>query len=252
MKTKIYEDLAKFFLLWRETILGKKGGEKKEVKFITDIFKKYPGKIKTVIDLGGGIGLQGGSLSKLGYDVTNFDRSKKARAIAKKNYPQLKIIKGSFENIKIKKKYDAAICMWSTLSYIFSEKGRINFYNWQKTHIKKLIILDQANFYIYPKKFHKVYFGENERYKMKVIRDFKTGERNIKKTKYIYEIFDKTTNKNKIIRDAEKEDFVAIERLEKYLGPKWKLQYLYGDYDLKHLYDKKKSFRMISVFFRKK
>ena len=137
MKTKIYEKLAELFPLWRETTLGKTGHEKEETNFVIDIFKKYNGEIKTIIDLGGGVGLHSGLLLKAGYDVTLFDQSAKALSIAKKNNPKLKIIRGSFESMNIKENYDTAICMWSTLSYIFSEKGRKKFYDWQKTHIKK-------------------------------------------------------------------------------------------------------------------
>jgi len=113
MKTKIYEDLADLFSLWRDTTLGQKGHEKKEVDFIEDAFKAHSGEIKSVIDLGGGVGLHAGLLLKHGYDVTLFDQSKKALAIAKKNYPKLKIVQGSFEKINLNKQYDAAVCMWS-------------------------------------------------------------------------------------------------------------------------------------------
>lgn len=69
MKTKIYESLAGLFPLWRDTTLGIKKHEKKETKFIIGILNKYPGKIKTVIDLGGGVGLHAGLLVKAGYDI---------------------------------------------------------------------------------------------------------------------------------------------------------------------------------------
>lgn len=249
MKTKIYENLAELFPLWRETTLGKIGHEREETNFVIDIFKKYPEKIETVIDLGGGVGLHSGLLSKAGYDVTLFDQSEKALSIAKKNNPNLKIIHGSFETIDINQEYDAAVCMWSTLSYIFSEEGRINFYNWQKKHIKKLVILDEANFYRYSQKFHKIYFGENEGYKMKVIRDWELTDKNLKKTKFVYEIFDKKTGISETIEDAENEQYVEIEKLQKYFGPKWKLE-IYGDYNLNSPFDKKESPRIIPVFFR--
>jgi len=250
MKTKIYENLAELFPLWRETTLGKIGHEKEETNFVIDIFKKYSEKIETVIDLGGGVGLHSELLLKAGYDVTLFDQSEKALSIAKKNNPNLKTIHGSFETIDINQEYDASICMWSTLSYIFSEEGRINFYNWQKTHIKKLIILDEANFYKYNQKFHKIYLGENNDYKMKVIRDWELTDDNLKKTKFIYEIFDKKTGKSETIEDAENEQYVEIERLKKYFGAEWDME-IYGDYNLNSHFNKEESSRIIPVFFRK-
>ncbi|MBI2609587.1 class I SAM-dependent methyltransferase [Candidatus Giovannonibacteria bacterium] len=250
MKTKIYENLAELFPLWRETTLGKVGHEREETNFVIDIFKKYSEKIEKVIDLGGGVGLHSGLLLKAGYDVTLFDQSEKALSIAKKNYPDLKVIHGQFETININQEYNAAICMWSTLSYIFSEEGRRNFYDWQKTHIKKIVILDEANFYRYNQKFHKTYLGENDDYKMKVIRDWELTDDNLKKTKFVYEIFDKKTGKSETIEDAENGQYVEIERLKEYFGVEWNLE-IYGDYNLDSHFKKEDSPRIIPVFFRK-
>src|SRR3989338_290118 len=250
MKTKIYEKLADLFPLWRETTLGKIGHEKKETDFVIDIFKKYPGEIKTVIDLGGGVGLHSELLSKAGYDVTLFDKSVKALSIAKKNNPKLKVIQGSFESINLKETYDAAICMWSTLSYIFSEKGRKKFYDWQKSHIKNLVILDEANFYRYSQKFHKIYVGENKNHKLKVIRDWELTKTNLKKTKFVYEIFDKKSKKIEMVKDAENEQYVPVEKLQKYFGAGWNLE-IYGDYSVNSKFNKKESSRIIPVFFKR-
>lgn len=249
MKTKIYENLAELFPLWRETTLGKMSHEKEETNFVIDVFKKHSNQIKTVIDLGGGVGLHSDLLQKAGYDVTLFDQSEKALSIAQKNNPNLKIIRDSFENIDIQQEYDATICMWSTLSYIFSEAGRENFYNWQKTHIKKLVILDEANFYRYDQKFHKIYFGENEKYKLKVVRDWELTNKNLKKTNFVYEIFDKKTGKTEIVDDAENEQYVETEKLQEYFGTEWNLE-IYGDYNLNNHFDKEKSPRIIPVFFK--
>jgi hypothetical protein len=250
MKTKIYEDLASLFPLWRETTLEEKNHEKKEVDFVVSVFKKYPAAIRSVIDLGGGVGLHAGLLSGAGYEVTLFDQSRKALAIAKKNNPKLKIAHGSFESIGLKGEYDAAICMWSTLSYVLSEVGRRKFYAWQARHVKKLIILDEANFYRYPHNFHKVYVGEDEDHEMTVERDWVLSNQNLKKTKFIYEVFDKKTEKSKIIKDAENEQYLSVEQLKNYLGFSWNLKYLCGGYDLKNFYEKKKSSRIIPVFFK--
>jgi hypothetical protein len=250
MKTKIYEELAPLFPLWRQTTLGQKNHEKVEADFVLSVLKRYPGTIKTIIDLGGGVGLHSGLLSKAGYDVTLFDQSRKALAVAKKNYPKLNIVRGSFETINLKESYDVAICLWSTLSYVLSEKGRKKFYAWQRDHVKKLIILDEANFYRYPGAFHKIYLGENKDYTMKVDRTWTLTKKNLKKTKFVYEITDKKTGKTKTIKDAEDEQYLSVDQLKKYLGSMWKLEGLYGDYRLEEVYDKKKSLRIIPVFIR--
>jgi HAD superfamily hydrolase (TIGR01509 family) len=249
-KTYIYEGLAGMFGLWRQTTLERKNHEQREAKFIIKILKKYGKNIKTVIDLGGGIGLHANLLKKAGYYVTLFDQSEKALAIAKKNYPGLKIVKGSFENIKIKGEYDAAICMWSTLSYVISGEGRKNFYNWQNSHIKKLIILDEANFYKYPKKFGKLYFSENKDFSMKVVRDWVIAASNTRKTQFTYEIYNKKNGEVKIVDDAEVQQYLPITKQKRYLGATWILNNIYGDYNLKNFYNKKKSPRILSVFGR--
>lgn len=249
MHTKIYEELSDLFPLWRETTLGQKGHENVETNFVIEVFKKYPTEIKKVIDLGGGVGLHSNLLSNNEYEVTLFDQSEKALNIAKENNPNLKTIHGSFESIAIPDNFDASICMWSTLSYIYSEEGRDPFYSWQRKHVDKVIILDQANFYRYPQSFHKEYFGENEKYKMKVIRDWQLDNAT-KDTQFIYEITDKSTGKMGTIEDAEKEQYVPVDKIQAYLGNEWKLQYLLGDYGLSSTYDKENSSRIITVFFR--
>lgn len=249
MKTRIYEDLADMFPLWRETTLEKKDHDKTEADFIVNVLSKSKKPIKTIIDLGGGVGTHSKFLSKLGYKVTLFDQSKKALRIAKKSIPGIKIRQGSFENINIKEKFDAAICMWSTLSYVLNKKGQKHFYKWQSEHIKHLIILDEANFYRYANTFHKIYGGENKEYKLRVIRDWALSK-NLKKTKFIYEITNKRTGTIKIVKDSENEQYLTIEEIQDYLGKGWNLQNLLGGYSLRHKFNKKKSKRIIPIFDR--
>ena len=249
MKSKIYEDLAGLYPLWRQTTLQKTDRQKLETKFVIDVFKKYSVPIHTVVDLGGGVGLHASLLLKAGYDVTVFDQSLKALSLAKKQNPKLKTIHGWFEKINIRKKYDAAICLWSTLSYIFTEKGRKNFYSWLDKHIKKLVILDEANFYSYPKKFHKVYLGEDARYKMKIIRNWLMAKKDFKKSMSIYEIFDKKLNKTAVVKDGENQQYVAAQKLQNYFETDWHSQ-MFGGYSLKKPYNIKSS-RIILVFHKK-
>jgi SAM-dependent methyltransferase len=249
MHTKIYEEMSSMFPLWRETTLGKNDHEKREVNFVTEVFGKYHGEIKKVIDLGSGVGLHADLLAQKGYELTAFDKSEKALEIAKEKNPQVQTVQGDFETIDITEEYDAAICMWSTLSYIYSNKSREKFYTWQRDHARKIIILDEANFYRYPASFHKVYEGENNEQKLKVVRDWQLHG-TVKDTQFIYEITDKATGKTETVNDAEREEYVPVEQIQKYLGNEWKLQYLLGDYDLGAAFDKENSSRIIAVFFR--
>lgn len=92
--------------------------------------------------------------------------------------------------------------------------------------------------------------SENNRYKIKITRDWTLAKERLRKTKFLYEIFDKKTGKIKIIKDAEIQQYLNIEAIQKYLGSKWNLKYLCGDYNLLNLYTKSKSPRIITVFQR--
>jgi hypothetical protein len=249
MHTKIYEEMSDMFPLWRETTLGKKGHEKRETDFVTEVFERHPSNIKKVIDLGGGVGLHANLLEGKGYQVTVFDKSHKALEIAKTQNSALNTIQGDFETIAVEGEFDAAICMWSTLSYIYSDKGRETFYKWQRDHASKVIILDEANFYRYPETFHKEYTGENDKLSLKVLRDWNLHE-NVKDTEFVYEITDKATGKTETVKDAEREEYVSVEQIQAYLGNEWRLEYLLGDYDVNATFDKEKSPRLIAVFFK--
>ncbi|OGY85376.1 MAG: hypothetical protein A2233_04935 [Candidatus Kerfeldbacteria bacterium RIFOXYA2_FULL_38_24] len=250
MKTKIFTNLVDVYELWRETTLEKKHNEIRETEFIKKIFHQQTSTIQNVIDLGGGIGLHANLLETNGYDSTVFDQSKKALSIAKKKNVNIQTVCGSFEQIHLAKQYDAAICMWSTLSYIHTEKGRVHFYQWMNKNIRKIIILEQANFYRYPATFHKVYYGENNQHTIKITRNWQLNKKNIKNTQYRYEIYSKKKHTIRIIKDAEKEHYLSVDQLKKYLGDTWHLRYLLGDYSLSEKYNKNSSKRMIAVFYR--
>lgn len=251
MKTKIYEELAHLYPLWRETCLGRSGCDLEETNFITSVFKDTALPIRSIIDLGGGVGTHSKFLVEQGYDVTLFDQSKKALSLAKTNCPNLRVENGSFETINLTDTFDAAICMWSTLSYVLDEVGRDHFYGWMKKHVRHCIILDEANFYAYPDSFHKIYEGENDDYTLTITRDWTLDNNHLKKTIFNYDLFNKHTKTTEKIDDAEAEQYVTVEKLEEYLGDSWKLSYLLGGYDIKKLFDKNESSRIITVFLAK-
>jgi len=250
-KTRAYEDLADIYPLWRSMLLKEKHDNehaKKEINFLLSLLKKQK-SIKSVIDLGGGIGIHSIPLSKQDYDVTLFDQSIKALDIAQKKYPNLKTIEGGFETINLSQKFDATICMWSTINYLTSEKSRRAFYKWIKEHTRQIVIFDQANFYKYSSRVHKVYQGEDQKNRLKITRDWVLSKNNIRKTRYAYEIINKTTGIKKYISDGEVQQFLTIQQLEKYMGNGWKLDQVFGDYDNKK-YSKKISERIITIFTR--
>lgn len=245
MKTRIYEDLAHLYTLWRDACLGERASEKREVEFLHDLFAKHGG-IKTVIDLGGGVGVHSGILSDMGYEMTLFDQSEKALSIAKNQMPTLKTMQGSFETIDVPQSFDASICMWSTLSYVLEEGGQKHFYQWIADHTKSLIVLDEPNFALYPSVFHKLYDGEDDRNIIKITRDW-TLENNLKRTKFRYEVTNKNTGKTECFDDQETQQYLTLNELQNLLGKKWQLDNMYGDYDLSEKFEPKTSMRMITV-----
>ncbi len=247
-RTKIYNELARHFPLWREACLEEKGRDLKETLFIKQVFKAAGGNIRSVVDLGGGVGTHSKGLVEAGYDVTLFDQSRIAIAIAQRGTPRLATVQGCFESIYLDTGFDAAVCMWSTLAYVHGEKGRKHFYQWLRDHAKDVIILDQANFHAYPRVFHKVYEAENEGYAIKVTRDWVLDAHGCKRTKFVYELFNKRTGAREVIDDEETQKYIPIERLACYLGRGWDLAHLVGDYDLAERYERERSSRMIAVF----
>lgn len=250
MSTKIFESHAHLYQLWRDTCLGVKDSEEKEANFILDLFKSLNKSPKSVIDLGGGIGVHSKILSSKGFDVTLLDQSEKALQIVRDSYSAIKTIHSSFEEINLQENYDAGICMWSTLSYILDKDHQRNFYTQLSAHINDVIVLDQANFYRYSQSFSKTYEGEDDKYKMKILRNWNLNESNLKTTTYTYELFNKETGKTEFIDDGESEQYLTVEELQNYLGSGWKLTHTFGDYSMDSEYNKKTSLRLITVFER--
>jgi len=93
----------------------------KECDFIEDVFAKYLGKVKTVLDLGCGTGGHALILAKRGYRIVGVDRSEEmlniARSKSKDANLSINFIKGDITDINLKEKFDAVISMFAVMSY---------------------------------------------------------------------------------------------------------------------------------------
>jgi SAM-dependent methyltransferase len=93
----------------------------KECDFLEEVFKKYSGKVKTILDMGCGTGGHAIILAKNGYEIYGIDRSQEMLDIAirkaeRKNL-SIEVIQGDITNIKLKRKFDAVISMFAVMSY---------------------------------------------------------------------------------------------------------------------------------------
>jgi hypothetical protein len=137
--------------------------------------------------------------------------------------------------------------MWSTLSYVWDKKDQEHFYQWMANHTNRLIVLDEPNFSLYPQDFHKVYTGEDARHKLTITRDW-TMEKNLKRTKFLYEVTNKTTGKIEVYEDQEVQQYLTLEEIQNFLGKQWQMKKVYGDYSLESVFAPESSSRMIATF----
>jgi SAM-dependent methyltransferase len=128
--------------LYYDTILGKKKFEN-YANFLSKLLHNY--NIKSVLELGCGSGLYLSPLKKNGFSVEGLDISKKMLVLAKKlNVPLYCRDMASF---RLRKKYDAIICMNSSLvllpNFTLIEKTLKNCYS--HLNSKGILVLDLPN-----------------------------------------------------------------------------------------------------------
>jgi hypothetical protein len=243
---RIHDDLAEFYSLWRDACLGRKASETDEIKFLLDMLASSSNS-KSIIDLGGSVGLHAIALTKHSFDVTLLDKASTALAIAKRTCPQLKIVQSSFESISLSQNFDASFCMLSSLSYLLEEPAREAFYNWIKTHINDLAVFDQINPLRLPRTYSDNCQSEDKHFRFNVLREWHFEE-DLLHTSFVYEFVDKASEATKIINDSQVQKFLTVEELIKYMGKQWRVIALLGDCNLKQPFDQENSPRMIAVF----
>ncbi len=99
------------------SIIGHLVDTETEVNLLNLLFKQHGAK--KVLDVACGVGRHSIPLAKMGYDVLGIDYSpyqiKKARADAKKERAGAKFLLQDANKFSFRRKFDAAICMWTTL-----------------------------------------------------------------------------------------------------------------------------------------
>lgn len=114
----------------------------KEVKFLT----KFISNDKSVLDAGCGTGNHAFILSKLGYNVCGFDKSKEMVDIANQKLSG-RFIVADLLNLKLTKKYDAAISMFAVFNHLKNYKEFAAALKGLKSTLNKggVIIIDLHN-----------------------------------------------------------------------------------------------------------
>jgi len=107
-KKNLYQLSAKYY----DFLVDKKDLEK-EVNFITKFLNKF--KTKSLLDVGCGTGLYLTRFKKQGFNVEGLDLSTNMLKEARKKNKIIKLHKKNLLDFKINKKYDAIICLSSTL-----------------------------------------------------------------------------------------------------------------------------------------
>ena len=104
----------------------------KEVPFLIKLFKKY-GEVKSVLDVGCGMGRHAYLLSQKGYYCEGIEPHPKMVKYARKHYPNVTYKVNNMQNIKYRNKFDAVICIFSIIVFNKSNEEAIktfnNFYN---------------------------------------------------------------------------------------------------------------------------
>ena len=219
-----YTSSAKYY----DTIVGKKTFEK-NTKFISTLLKKF--KAKTVLELGCGTGLYLFPLKKDKCSIEGLDISKAMLREARKRSKEVKLYLQDMATFTIPKKYDAILCLNSSLALLPTFKLIEKTIKNCKKHLEKdgILILDLANHSKEIKESDNS--QEKETYKIPkgelqlLSKDYKKGN------KWVSEWYGviKQGKKTKIFKDKYAELIFSPKQLEKSIKNNgFKLLQMYG------------------------
>ena len=118
-----------------------------ECMFLNNIFQNSKDTIIKILDLACGTGRHWCVLNRMGYKVIGIDSSVEMLKIARRKCPKAEFKKMNFFNLKFPNNYfDTSIIMWTTISYIKSNKEFKKFINGLAYVTKKLLVIDSSNY----------------------------------------------------------------------------------------------------------
>jgi len=113
MKVKQTKYSAKHPEVW---IPSNEPNAKKDVSVLVKVFNKY-GKVKSVLDVGCGLGTHCYFLDKQGYICEGVEPHPKMVERARKKYPGIKFNVGAMQDINYNNQFDAVICVGSIIVF---------------------------------------------------------------------------------------------------------------------------------------
>jgi ubiquinone/menaquinone biosynthesis C-methylase UbiE len=91
------------------------------LKYVFRIWRKLGKSPRTILDLACGTGSAAVILAERGLDVVGVDISEDMLKVAKKKSKNVKFILGDMTKLKLKKKFDAVVCIYDSLNYLLKE-----------------------------------------------------------------------------------------------------------------------------------
>lgn len=239
----LYNQLSKYYM---QSIAN---DTEKEVDFLVNSYNLFvKNESRKIIDCCCGIGRHDYLLAEKGYYITGIDISDSQIKTAKKvhNNANIKYIVGDVRNFElIEKKFDMAICMWTTYNYLSQEVDCRNFIKNVFKHLNNngILILDSKN--IPALDSRRMYKRERKTSDFSVeLLVYKRIISNIQNSQYFY--FIEEGESKSFYFDEEFIRFYYLNELEKIVHPYFEIIKCYGDFDANE-YEIDKSERFILV-----
>ena len=94
--------------------------EANKVHKLTQKYVKSGGK--SLLDVGCGTGHHASLLSKH-YQIVGLDLDPNILSVARKKYPKIRFQQGDMKDFKLNKKFDAIVCLFSSIGYVKTKSG---------------------------------------------------------------------------------------------------------------------------------
>ncbi len=132
MKEALYREFARYY----DKIYSYKNYQK-EVDFIDKILKVSNPNAKSILDVACGTGNHVKFLMKKGYSVVGLDKNPAVLAIARKKMPNVPFKLADMRRFGMKKRFDAVICMFTSINYVTDSRGLTRTLENFKKHLKQ-------------------------------------------------------------------------------------------------------------------